>query len=67
MDKKDIVKKNYEGLYCVGCETFYTESELVDGLCPEHKKAPEKITEENYFFVLKNYQKFLIDKIESNE
>lgn len=67
MDKKDIVKKNYEGLYCVGCETFYTEDELVDGLCPEHKKAPEKITEENYFFILKNYKSFLIDKIEKNE
>ncbi len=67
MDKNDIIKKNYEGLYCVGCETFYTEDELVDGLCPEHKKTPEKITEENYFFVLKNYQKFLIEKIEKDE
>lgn len=67
MDKKDIVKKNYEGLYCVGCETFYTEDELIDGLCPEHKKAPEKISEENYFFILKNYKDFLIQKIEKDE
>ena len=67
MNKKDITKKNYEGLYCVGCETFYTEEELVNGLCPEHKKAPEKITEENYFFVLKNYKEFLIEKIEKDE
>jgi len=67
LDKNDIIKKNYEGLYCVGCETFYTEDELVNGLCPEHKKVPEKITEENYFFVLKNYKNFLIKKIESGE
>jgi len=67
INKNDIVKKNYEGLYCIGCETFYTESELVNGLCPEHKKAPEKITEENYFFVLKNYKEFLIEKIENQE
>jgi methionyl-tRNA synthetase len=39
----------------------------VNGLCPEHKKAPEKITEENYFFVLKNYKEFLIEKIENQE
>ncbi len=51
----------------MGCETFYTEDELVDGLCPEHKKAPEKITEENYFFILKNYQEFLIKAIETDK
>jgi len=67
LNKNDIVKKNYEGLYCIGCETFYTEDELVDGLCPEHKQAPIKITEENYFFILKNYKEFLIDKIEKDE
>ncbi|MBI4009675.1 MAG: class I tRNA ligase family protein, partial [Candidatus Aenigmarchaeota archaeon] len=53
----DIYKKKYRGLYCVGCEAFYTTSELVGGLCPEHKKRPEVVEEENYFFKLSKYQK----------
>lgn len=52
----DIYKKKYKGLYCVGCELFYTENELVDGLCPEHKTKPELVEEENYFFRLSRYQ-----------
>jgi len=63
----DIYKKGYEGLYCVGCEAFLTEKDLVDGKCPEHLKPPEKITEENYFFKLSKYQKKLEDLIESDE
>ncbi len=63
----DIYKKKYRGLYCVGCEAFYEESELVDGLCPEHQKAPELIEEENYFFKLSNYQEKLEQLIESDE
>lgn len=63
----DIYKKSYTGLYCVGCESFKTEKELVNGLCPEHQKAPEKITEENYFFKLSNYQNKLLNLIETNE
>ncbi len=51
----DIYKKTYEGLYCEGCETFVTEKELVDGNCPNHKKPPVKIAEENYFFRLSKY------------
>ena len=62
----DIYKKAYTGLYCVGCESFKTEKELVDGLCPEHKKAPEKIIEENYFFKLSKYQDKLLQLIESD-
>lgn len=57
----DIYKKKYSGLYCVGCESFKTESDLVDGLCPDHKVAPEEIEEENYFFRLSNYQAYLED------
>mgnify|MGYP005844105881 CR=1 FL=1 len=57
----DIYKKKYNGLYCVGCESFKTESDLVDGLCPDHKVAPEEIEEENYFFRLSNYQAYLED------
>src|SRR5581483_3674062 len=63
----DIYKKSYEGWYCVGCESFKTETELVDGLCPIHQKKPEFIKEENYFFKLSKYQDKLIQLIESGE
>lgn len=51
----DIYKKKYQGLYCVGCEAFKTEKELVDGKCPDHKVVPERVEEENYFFKLSKY------------
>src|SRR3989338_3267185 len=57
--KEDIYKKKYRGLYCVGCELFYTKGELVEGKCPEHQTVPEEIEEENYFFKLSNYQEYL--------
>ncbi|MEK7583185.1 MAG: methionine--tRNA ligase [Patescibacteria group bacterium] len=63
----DIYKKSYQGLYCVGCEQFYTPKELVDGLCPEHKTKPELIEEENYFFRLSKYQDKLLQLLESDE
>ena len=63
----DIYKKKYKGLYCVGCEVFYSESELENGLCPEHKKAPETVEEENYFFKLSNYQKKIEDIIRNDQ
>lgn len=63
----DIYKKAYEGLYCVGCESFKTESELLSGLCPEHQIKPELVKEENYFFKLSKYQDQLIKIIESDE
>lgn len=65
--KKDIYKKKYKGLYCVGCEEFYTEKELVNGLCPEHKEKPELIEEENYFFKLSKYQNQLKELIEKDK
>ncbi len=55
----DIYKKKYKGLYCVGCESFKTDSDLVDGKCPDHQKEPEEIEEENYFFRLSRYQGYL--------
>ena len=55
LDKEDIYKATYEGLYCVGCETYYTEKDLVGGKCPEHNKEPELRTEEAYFFKLSKY------------
>lgn len=56
-DPKDIYQDTYAGMYCVGCEEFKTEKDLEDGLCPEHKKKPELVSEKNYFFKLSNYQK----------
>lgn len=58
--REDIYKKTYTGLYCVGCEEFKTEKDLMGGMCPEHpNSAPEKVSEENYFFRLSAYQKDL--------
>lgn len=65
--QKDIYKKLYSGLYCVGCEEFYKEEELENGLCPEHKTKPELITEENYFFKLSKYQKELKEIIKKDK
>ncbi|MBV9349815.1 MAG: methionine--tRNA ligase [Patescibacteria group bacterium] len=59
--EKDIYKKEYEGLYCVGHEAFLTEKDLVDGLCPEHKTKPKLLKEKNYFFALSKYQERLIE------
>jgi methionyl-tRNA synthetase len=63
----DIYKKEYEGLYCVGHEAFITEKDLVDGKCPDHGSAPEKIQEENYFFKLSRHTQAIKEKIESGE
>lgn len=64
---EDIVKKTYTGMYCVGCEEFKTEKDLVDGHCPEHPNAPlETIAEENYFFRLGNYAHTLEELIASD-
>ncbi|MGD9250804.1 MAG: methionine--tRNA ligase [Desulfobacterales bacterium] len=62
-DRGDIYFSEYEGLYCFGCERFYTERELVEGKCPDHDKAPETIREANYFFKMSQYQDWLIDHI----
>ena len=62
-DPEDIYKKTYQGLYCVGCELFYTEDELVDGKCVEHQREPELVEEENYFFRLSRYEHHIRDLI----
>lgn len=64
---KDIYKKSYEGLYCVGCETFYEKEELNEnGECFEHPgKKLDIVKEENYFFALSTYQKQIIELITS--
>ena len=63
---EDIYKKHYSGLYCVGCENFYSEKETEDGKCPEHKTRLEHVEEENYFFRLSAYEEQLLELIESN-
>ncbi|MBV9142050.1 MAG: methionine--tRNA ligase [Pseudonocardiales bacterium] len=63
----DLYRKFYEGLYCVGCEQFYNENELVDGLCPEHLTPPEPVSEENWFFKLSKYERQLLELIESGK
>ncbi len=62
----DIYFSEYEGLYCFGCERFYTERELVDGKCPDHQTEPQVIKEANYFFRMSKYQDWLINHIEEN-
>ncbi len=63
----DLYRRWYEGPYCVGCEQFYAESELVDGCCPEHGTRAEIVGEENWFFRLSRYQERLVDLIERGE
>ncbi len=65
-DAGDIYFSEYEGAYCFGCERFYTERELVDGRCPDHKTIPEVIRESNYFFRMSRYQDWLIDYINTH-
>jgi len=65
-ENDDIYFSEYEGLYCFGCERFYTERELVDGKCPDHRTEPEVIKESNYFFRMSKYQDWLIDHIRQN-
>lgn len=65
-DAGDIYFGNYKGLYCIGCERFYTERELIDGKCPDHGTKPVVREEENYFFKMSTYQDWLIDHINRN-
>jgi len=54
-DEGFLYEADYGGLYCVGCEKFMTEKELIDGRCPDHQREPEKISEKNWFFKLKEF------------
>lgn len=63
----DLYRKHYEGLYCVGCEQFYTPAELDDGRCPEHLAVPQQVAEENWFFRLSRYADRLYHLIASDE
>jgi len=63
----DIYKKTYGGLYCPKCEEYYDESELINGLCPDHDIRPDWVEEENYFFRLSNYGDRLTELISSDK
>ena len=65
--KGDLGKRKYKGLYCVGCEAFVTQRDLVEGKCPLHNKEPEIVEEENYFFKLSRYQSQLKEILENNK
>ena len=64
-DRGDIYLAKYGGQYCVGCERFLTEHEIVDGKCPDHGTEPTWIEEENYFFKMSKYQDALRDHIQN--
>ena len=66
-DKKFIYKGYYEAYYCVGCEQYLTETDLIDGCCPLHKKEPEVRKEEAYLFKLSEFQKELLDLISQDK
>ena len=65
-DNGAIELGTYEGPYCVSCEAYYTEAELVDGNCPIHGKPVQMLEEDNYFFKLSDYEQRLIDWIEDD-
>ncbi len=66
-DNGDMYKSKYIGLYCVGCESFVTEKDLVGGLCPNHNAPPDKIEEENWFFRLSKHAGAVKNLIEKDE
>ena len=65
-DRDEIYKADYTGWYCVGCERFFTEKDLVDGKCPDCGREVNAITESNYFFRMSKYQDWLIDYIQTH-
>lgn len=65
-DQGDIYKSEYEGLYCVPCESFFTQSQLVDGKCPDCGREVKKTKEEAYFFKMSKYQDKLMKYIDEN-
>jgi methionyl-tRNA synthetase len=65
-DNGDIERGTYEGLYCVACEAYYTEDELVDGNCPIHGRPVQRMQEENWFFRLSRYEQRLLDHYDAH-
>ncbi len=67
LKEEDLYIGTYAGLYCAGCEDFFAPEDLVEGLCPDHRKAPDHIEEENIFFRLSRYQKQIFDLIQQDQ
>ncbi|MEW9094545.1 MAG: methionine--tRNA ligase [Clostridiaceae bacterium] len=65
-DQGDIYKSEYEGWYCTPCESFWTETQLIDGKCPDCGRAVEKAKEEAYFFKMSKYADRLLEHIEAH-
>lgn len=65
-DSGDIYFGEFSGHYCYGCERFYTEKELENGLCPQHLTKPELISEKNYFFRMSKYLPWIKENLEKN-
>jgi methionyl-tRNA synthetase len=65
-DGGDVYEGVYSGLYCISCEAFYTEAELVDGRCPQHGTEPQFVEEKNWFFRLSAYQERLLRLYDQN-
>jgi methionyl-tRNA synthetase len=65
-DAGDIYLGHYEGLYCVGCEEYYTETQLIDGKCPIHGTKPDRLQQPSYFFRMSKYQDQLLEHFEKN-
>jgi methionyl-tRNA synthetase len=61
----DLYQRDYDGLYCLGCESFVSDDELVDGFCAEHGRPPEHVVERNWFFALSRYEDRLLELLES--
>lgn len=66
-EKGDIYKNKYEGWYCTPCESFWTETQLVDGMCPDCHREVKKTVEESYFFRLSKYQDKILKLLEDEE
>ncbi len=66
-DRGDIYEKEFEGLYCVGCERYLTERDMADGKCIIHQSEPQLIKEKNWFFRFSNYQSALLKYLENPE
>ncbi len=66
-EKGDIYKGEYKGLYCVGCEEYKLEKDLVEGNCPNHDTAPEEVEQENYFFKLSKYSDQIAELLKSKK
>ncbi len=66
-DRGEIYQDNYDGWYCIPCERFWTEKDLIEGKCPDCLRSVNELSEKNYFFRMSKYQSWLIEYIEKNE